>query len=111
MHELRADGINFDIFRIVYVDELLVDVGTVGTRMVQIRIQFAGFVADLTSANGRQFSVMTNRSAYTHLSEEPSTTTSSEINVHVVVLATNRLFYKRLLHNFIIDNNSVSVFT
>lgn len=41
MGVILSYGIDFDVFRIVHVNELLVYIGTVGARMIQIRIKLA----------------------------------------------------------------------
>ena len=50
-----ADCVNLDILRVVYVDELFIYIGAVCTGEVQVGVEFAGFVADLTSARGVQW--------------------------------------------------------
>jgi hypothetical protein len=50
-------------------------------------------------------------SSATDLSEKTSSTTSSEVDVHVVVLSVYGLLNERLLDDMTIDNNGISIVT
>jgi hypothetical protein len=45
-----TDGVNFDVLRVIDIDELLVDVGAVRARVTQVRVGFAGFVPNLAQS-------------------------------------------------------------
>lgn len=43
------------------------------------------------------------------LSEQATATTTSEIDVYVMVFATDRFFHERLLYDFAVNDNSIPI--
>lgn len=48
---LWTDGVDFDVFRVVHVDKFLVDIGAIGTGVVESGIKLARLVTDLMTRN------------------------------------------------------------
>ena len=41
------DGVHLDVFHVINIDEFFVNIGAIGTRMAERRIDLAGLVSDL----------------------------------------------------------------
>jgi hypothetical protein len=101
------DGIDFDIFRVVHVDELLVDVRTIGSWVRKCGIELAALVPDLWQTyrlrNNQVFQC-------TYLSEKPTTVSPLEVNVDAVILAADWFLHKWLLQYLAVDYDRIAVF-
>jgi hypothetical protein len=114
MSKVGSDRVDFDVLRwslarplrlcllrtIVDIDELFVDEGSNGPRMVEIWIVLARLVSDLILA---PIPVVTN------LSKQPSTPTTTVVDEYIMVLSIYWLLHKWLLDHNAIHDNSVPI--
>ncbi len=108
MRVIFTDGIHFDVFRVINIYELFIDVRAIRSRVVERRIKFTRFIANL-SPNTRSEGKKEYHTGKTHLPKQAATASTTEINVYIVIFSAHGLFDERFLQNFPVDYDGITV--
>ena len=100
----RPDCISLDVLHVIHPDELFVDVRSVRSGVVERRVQFARLVSNLKKVAVNTLSVYKMSKVRDHLAEQPSPSSSPEVNVHIVVLPAHRFLHERFLQHLTVDD-------
>lgn len=106
---ILAYSVDLDIFGIVYVYKLLVDIRAVRAWMTERWIDLARFVSNLRKGKGFDGTRFSGDRAVTYFTEKSAPMSTREIDVDVMVFATYRLFYERFAHNLSINDDRVPI--
>lgn len=109
MSIVLAYSVNLDIFGVVYVYKLLVDIRAVRARVTERWIDLARFVSNLRKGKGFAETRFSRDRAVTYFTEKSAPMSTGEIDVDVMVFTTYRLFYERFAHNLSVNDDRVPI--
>lgn len=103
-----SDRIDLDIFGIVHIDKFLVYIRAIRSWIIQGGVKFTRLVSNLNACTifNTEYEVLY---CYTHLSEESTSASISEIYVNIMILAADRFLNERLFHHDTVDDDGVSI--